>query len=130
MEKAFLASVWRDLNGGNQLRFIVDDAHALAAAARDGFDDHGIADLARESWADDGSSIDTGPSEPGTMGTPALRIVSRAAALSPIRSIAFFGRTDEMDVAGLADVGEIGVLRQEIRSPDGSRPRRRFPRRK
>ena len=37
------------------------------------------------------ASLSTGPSLPGTIGTPALRMVSRAATLSPMARMAELG---------------------------------------
>ena len=44
------------------------------------------------------------------MGTPAFFIARRARALSPISRITCGVGTDELDVAGLADLGEVRAL--------------------
>ena len=59
------------------------------------------------------SSLSTGPSLPGRIGTPAFFIARRARALSPISRMTFGVGADELDVAGLADLGEVGALGQE-----------------
>ena len=59
-----------------------DGAHALAAAARGGLEQHGIAELcAQPSRA---ASIDGSASVPGVVGDPARFMTCLAAALSPI----------------------------------------------
>ena len=53
------------------------------------------------------------PLRPGSTGTPAFFIARRARALSPIRRITCGLGPDELDVAGLADLGEVRALGQE-----------------
>ena len=58
------------------------------------------------------SSLSTGPSLPGRIGTPAFFIARRAR---PCRRAADHVRRgpDELDVARLADLGEVGALGEE-----------------
>jgi hypothetical protein len=66
---------------------------------------------------------------PGTIGTPASFISSRARVFEPIASIALGGRADEDDPGLLAGAREGGVLGQEAvagvdaSAPDSLRPR-------
>ena len=53
------------------------------------------------------------PSLPGTVGTPALAAISRAAALSPIRRMTLPGGPDEDQARSLDGVRKIGVLGEE-----------------
>ena len=55
----------------------------------------------------------TGSTVPGTIGTPAARMSSRARVLEPIASIALAGRADEDDARLLAGAREGGVLGEE-----------------
>ena len=103
----------RDRHGVEQRGVAVDDAHAAAAAAGRGFDDHGIADVVREPRVDLRDRRASGPSEPGTHGTPAARIVLMADTLSPIRRIVSGFGPDEDEAALLDALGEIRVLREE-----------------
>jgi hypothetical protein len=90
----------------------VDDAHAAAAAAPGRLDDHRVADLARDLDDSLGSS-GSAPSEPGTVGTPALAIACLALTLSPIRRM-FSGRGPMKTKPERSTfLGEVGVFRQE-----------------
>ena len=66
------------------------DAKALAASAAGGLDRDRVADLLGDRLAPP-SSDSTGSVVPGTIGTPAAFISSRAFVLEPIASIAFGG---------------------------------------
>ena len=59
------------------------------------------------------STVSTGSVVPGTIGTPAAFISSRALVFEPIASIASARRADEHDARLLARAGEGRVLRQE-----------------
>jgi hypothetical protein len=96
----------------HQADVVAGDAHPLAAAARHRLDQHRIADLLGDL---EGFflAILTMPSLPGAMGTPALRIVSRATDLSPILRMLSGVGSDEGDVAVLADFREMRVFSEE-----------------
>jgi hypothetical protein len=104
------------------------DLHPAPAAARGGLDDHRIADLLGDPFGLEVS--ETAPSEPGTSGRPSLPAVRLASTLSPIVRMCSGLGPDPDDVVRLDDLGELGVLREESRSPGGSRrrPRSRRPR--
>ena len=59
------------------------------------------------------STVSTGSVVPGTIGTPASRMISRARVFEPIASIALGGRADEDDAGLLAGAREGGVLGEE-----------------
>ena len=67
------------------------DAEALAAAAARGLDRDRVADLLVDDLARASSTSSTGSVVPGTIGTPAACISSRARVLEPIASIALAG---------------------------------------
>ena len=83
-----LALPGRALEGVLQLVLGQGDAEALAAAAPRRLDGHRIADRLRRSPCARPRSSSTGSVVPGTIGTPALAISSRARVLDPIASIA------------------------------------------
>ena len=58
------------------------------------------------------SSLSTGPSLPGRIGTPAF-FIARRAGPCPEQPDHVRRGTDELDVAGLADLGEIRALGEE-----------------
>ena len=119
LPKAACASALRLAHGGVQLRGLVHDADALAAAAGRRLDHHRQADRARATSSASAASSTT-PSEPGVTGTPAAVMVARAAALSPIRSIDSGLRADELDALLAAEARELGALGQEaIAGMDG-----------
>lgn len=68
-----------------ELLVVVCLAHALATAAGRGLDEDGVADLVGKGTAS--STVSTGPSLPGTVGTPSSFIVALAAALLPRESM-------------------------------------------
>ena len=70
------------------------------------------------------SSLSTGPSLPGSIGTPAFFIARRALALSPEQADDVRIGPDEADVARLAHLGEVRALGQEAVARDGWRRRR------
>ena len=74
------------LEGVLEFRLLADDPHPAPAAAGHGLDDDGKADRLWRSRCLPAISFTT-PSLPGTTGTPALRIVSFARALSPMAVI-------------------------------------------
>ena len=59
-------------------------AHAATTAAAGGLDDHRVADLTGDLGVGH-DVVGSGPSEPGTDGTPAAFIARIASTLSPIR---------------------------------------------
>ena len=59
------------------------------------------------------ATVATGSVVPGTIGTPAARISSRARVFEPIASIALGGRPDEHDAGVLAGLRERRVLGEE-----------------
>jgi hypothetical protein len=67
----------------DQRRLGVHHAHAAAAAAAGGLDDHRVADGLGDARICTGSS-GSSPSEPGTQGTPALIMACLADTLSPM----------------------------------------------
>ena len=71
LPNAAAASVFAAANVRGELLGVVRDAHAPAAAARRGLDEHRVAD--RSANASASASVSTGPSLPGTTGTPGLR---------------------------------------------------------
>ena len=95
----------RALVGGDELGLVVDEAHALAAAAGRGLEHHREADLLgrgssaasaegkpRPPWDD--------PLSPGTTGTPARHhLLARARVLSPMASMASAGGPMKMTPA-------------------------------
>ena len=54
-----------------------------------------------------------GSSEPGMMGIPACFMVLRAFSFSPIRRMTARVESDELQVGGFADFGEVGVFAQQ-----------------
>ena len=88
------------------------DAEALAAAAARRLDRHRVADLSSMILRAS-STVATGAVVPGTIGTPAAAINSRARVFDPIASIARRGRADEHDPVLLQGRGEPRVLGQE-----------------
>jgi hypothetical protein len=72
-----------------ETRLVVDEPHALAAAAGRRLEQHREADLARRRG--EGVVVEPRPDEPGTTLTPAAATVALAAILSPIASIAATG---------------------------------------
>ena len=100
------------LEGVLELVRLERDAEALAAAAARGLDGDRVADRPRRS-SRASSSVSTGSVVPGTIGTPAFFISSRARVLEPIASIARRRRADEGDPGVLQALGERGVLGQE-----------------
>ena len=90
---------------------VVGDPHAAPAAARDRLDDDRVAD--RRATLTASASVSTGPSLPGNDGTPAFRTVSLAIGLVAHQLDGLGLGADELDVAGLALLGEFGVFRQE-----------------
>ena len=87
------------------------DAEALAAAAARGLDRDRIADRRRRALGL--LERGTGAVVPGTIGTPAARISSRARVLEPIASIADGRRADEDEAGVLAGLRERRGLGQE-----------------
>ena len=105
-----------------QRRLAVHDAHAAAAAAARRLDDDRVADVVGDAQEFVAVSAPSGPSEPGTQGTPAAFIVLIAETLSPIRRIVSGARADEREAALLDALGEVGVLGQEaVARVDGDR---------
>ena len=104
----------RGTHGAGEVRRIENRAHALAAAARHGLDEHGISDACGERL---GRPLRrppaTGRSVPGTTGTPALRAAARAAVLLPISAIASGDRADERQAGVAHGRGERFVLGEE-----------------
>ena len=101
------------LEGVLQLVLGQRDAEALAAAAAGRLDGDREAD--RRPWRSScaSSTVSTGSVVPGTIGTPAACISSRALVLEPIASIALRGRADEDDARLVARAREGGVLGEE-----------------
>ena len=58
-------------------------------------------------------SLSTGPSLPGSIGSPAFFIAWRARVLSPSSLMTSRVRADERDLHASADLGEARVLREE-----------------
>ena len=87
------------------------DAHPLAAAARRGFDEDGVADLA----GDPGGLGVAGDGSVGARYAGDLGGVGDGFRLGLQAHLAdgLVGRPDELELAGPADLGEVGVLRQE-----------------
>ena len=67
-----------------QVRLLGDEAHALAAAAGDGLEHHGIADVPRGAPRPRRSTPAVAPCRSGTTATPAARAAVRAAVLLPM----------------------------------------------
>ena len=78
------------LEGVLELGLVERDAEALAAAAARGLDRDRVADVVVDDLARV-STVSTGSVVPGTIGTPASFISSRARVLEPIASIALAG---------------------------------------
>ena len=98
------------------------DAHAASAAARGRLDDDGIADVLRQLerlvLAVDRTVAAGQDRHPGLLHHAAgARLVAHQA--DDLR-----GGPDELDVARFAHLGEVGALRQEPVTRDGSRRRR------
>ena len=92
----------RALVGGHELLLVVDEAHALAAAAGRGLEHDREADLLRaleRRLRRRESRAQSGPLSPGTTGTPAAIIFSRARVLSPMASMASAGGPMKMTPA-------------------------------
>ena len=106
-----------------QLARRADDAHAAAAAAGDRLDDHReargpCAILRRLLLAVDRAVAARQDRDAGLLHrAPRARLVAEQP--DDVRR-----RADELDVAGLADFGEVGALGQEAVARDGSRRRR------
>ena len=101
------------LEGVLELVLAERDAEALAAAAARRLDRDRVADRLRRSACGRPRRVSTGSVVPGTIGTPAFAISSRARVLEPIASIADAGGPMNVDAALLERRGEAGVLGQE-----------------
>ena len=95
-----------------ELLGVVRDPHALPAAAGGGLDDDRKADLVGERPAPRPRPRSC-PGEPGTVGTPASCCQPPGGGLVAHLADLIAGGADEGDVASLAGLGELGVLRQE-----------------
>ena len=98
-------------DGGGQFGLVAHHAHAATTTATGGLDDHRIPDP----LGDGGvalASLSTGPSEPGTQGTPAFFIASMAETLSPIRRMVSARGPMKMK-PDFDHFGEVGILGEE-----------------
>jgi hypothetical protein len=93
-----------------QADVVAGDAHPLAAAAGDSLDQHGIADLLRQF-----QRVLSSRRCPRCRASPARRPSSSSCARRPCRPCGGSARggADELDVAALADFGEVRVLGEE-----------------
>ena len=101
------------LEGGLQLLGAQRHAEALAAAAARRLDRDRVADLVVGDPLGVRQRRRPPRPCPGTIGTPASRMSSRARVLEPIASIALGRRADEDDARRLAGPREGGVLGEE-----------------
>ena len=100
------------LDGVDQCRLGMDDAHAAPAAAAGRLDDYRIADGAAMRTISFGI-FRQGAVGTGHAGTPAAFMASLADTLSPIRRMVSAIGADEDKAGGFDPLGEIGVFRQE-----------------
>ena len=111
MPNAFSASVSRGVKHRQQAGFVVRSAHAAAAAAGDGLDHDREADLLRDLerfllGLDD--AVAAGRDRNARFARRGARGVLVAHRVHRARR-----RTDELDLAALADFREVGVLREK-----------------
>ena len=93
----------------HQADVVVRRAHSATAAAGDGLDHHRVTDLSSRPLTAS-ASVSTMPSLPGVTGTPGFARGGARGILVAHRAHRGRRRPDELDVAALADVGEVRVL--------------------